>query len=993
MVEKLLNMKTIHFLALILFFKSLTAQELPSNDPFLLKKSLDTSDFNKWPSPLDCEVSPNGKYTVVEIDNMPAGKYSFYLKGLNNDLKKTFVVDQLFKDYFFTANSRKFVFRNKDSLLLYDIGRDSTDIIENIVSFKAPTINSSSWLAYKLEDSNKVILTNLISDNKFSFNNIIDYSFDLKGSLLLLRSNKISVDSLNVDLINVRLSDVNSKIIWSCKSDAAPKNFYTFAFNQTRDRFALVWPQASSSTQKKVNGTLWYFEKGMKSVQAKLQTLPEYIGSGFSINNKPSFSKNSKWIFFNVEKVVDTLNEDSRLSKVDVWSYRDEIIQPEQQRILGYSNGIITKKATIKNMFVVGTENDKVVKILDSDEWLETIPELVTGDYVVLRDRNAIGLQYWWHFGSQSSIYVASLADGSRRVLKTNVPRMQHFNFCFSPNGKFLVYWDSFLGNYFCYDILSSKIQCLTSRIKNDVIKEPKYTLPSNLLSAQPVAPVAGWEDNSKSLLIYGLYDIWKLDPNCIRAPINITNGLGRTNHIKLALVYGPGNGIGDKSNIIYNNSDSALLTAFDIETKYNGFGILKFNDPSKVKIFQMAPYTFYRGESQRPYFHASSGWQPKKVTNSNDWIVWKESATEFPNFYCTSDFNNFRAITEFEPQKQYIWHTIELVKWKQFDGTISHGLLYKPENFNPKLKYPLIFHFYHQFSDQLYTFHYPNYTFNEINIAYFLSKGYLVFQPDIHYSLIDKSKLELIGQSAYNSVVSAALYLSKRHYVDPKRMGLQAHSFGAAELNYIITKTKLFSAAAEFAGVSDPVHNFLTLTPFLEPFEHSNKLSRTEQTEGYTPWERPDLYFKASTVLNANKITAPLLITHNKNDNQIQWRLGLELYMALRRLGKTAWMLQYDDDMHSLSTQNSIDYTIRLNQFFDHYLMYKAPPKWMTSGVPTYLKGKDGRYNLDPSGNCGKDCKVCKMWNEKMKKDSAKTMIEIREKIKSEHWTGGAEK
>lgn len=914
------------------------------------REKIDTSDFYKWPFPFDCDVSPNGKYTAVEISNMPVGKNSFFLKGLNNDLKKIFVVDQLFPDHFFTANSTKFVFRNIDSLLLYDIGKDSTCTIANIVSFKASTVNSSSWLAYKLKDSNKVVLKNLISDEEYSFNNIIDYSFELNGSLLLLRSNKISFDSVNVDLINVSLSDLNSNIIWSCKSDAAPKNFYTFAFNQANDRFAFALPQASSVSQKKVNGSLWYFEKGMKSVEAKLQTLPENIGSSFSISDKPSFSKNGKWIFFNVEKVIDTLNEDSRLSKVDVWSYRDEIIQPEQQRNLGYQDGILTKKASIKNMCVIGTESNKLVKILDSDESLETFPEAVTGDYVVLRDRNSIGTQYWWHFGPQSSLYVASLTDGSRRVLKSNVPKTQIFNFCFSPNGKFMVYWDSYLANYFCYNILSGKIKCLTSKIKNDVITEPQYTLPTNLLYPQPVAPVAGWEDNSKSLLIYGLYDIWKLDANGINPPVNITNEYGRTNHIKLRLVYGPGNGIQDKTFIIYNRVDSALLTAFNVETKYNGFGILELNGDGNVRVFRMAPYTFYRTESQIPYVNAASsrGWQPKKIRNTNNWIVWKESATEFPNFCYTSDFSNYIPITNFEPHKKYIWHTTELVKWKQFDGTISHGILYKPENFNPKLKYPLIFHLYRQFSDQLYTFQYPNYTFNQINIAYFVSKGYLVFQPDIHYSLVGKPSRELVGQSAYNSVVSAALYLSKRNYVDRKRMGLQAHSFGAAELNYIITKTKLFSAAAEFAGVSDPLNNFLTLTPFLAPFEHSNKLSRTEQTEGFTPWERPDLYFKASTVLNANKITTPLLITHNKNDNQIQWRLGLELYMALRRLGKKTWMLQYDNDEHSLSLQNSIDYTIRLTEFFDHYLLNKRPPKWMTIGVPTYLKGKDSRFDID---------------------------------------------
>jgi hypothetical protein len=58
-----------------------------------------------------------------------------------------------------------------------------------------------------------------------------------------------------------------------------------------------------------------------------------------------------------------------------------------------------------------------------------------------------------------------------------------------------------------------------------------------------------------------------------------------------------------------------------------------------------------------------------------------------------------------------------------------------------------------------------------------------------------------------------------------------------------------------------------------------------------------------------------------------------------------------------------------------------------MTQGIPARLKGVITGYDLDPSNSCGKDCKVCKMWNEKMKKDSARTMKEIQEKAKSEHW------
>jgi len=84
-------------------------------------------------------------------------------------------------------------------------------------------------------------------------------------------------------------------------------------------------------------------------------------------------------------------------------------------------------------------------------------------------------------------------------------------------------------------------------------------------------------------------------------------------------------------------------------------------------------------------------------------------------------------------------------------------------------------------------------------------------------------------------------------------------------------------------------------------------------------------------------------------NDNQVQWRQGVELFLALRRLGKKVWMLQYDKETHSLfHSEYALDYTIRLNQFFDYYLKGTRPPLWMTKGVPAVLKGIKTGYELD---------------------------------------------
>ena len=86
--------------------------------------------------------------------------------------------------------------------------------------------------------------------------------------------------------------------------------------------------------------------------------------------------------------------------------------------------------------------------------------------------------------------------------------------------------------------------------------------------------------------------------------------------------------------------------------------------------------------------------------------------------------------------------------------------------------------------------------------------------------------------------------------------------------------------------------------------------------------------------------VTTPVLIMHNDADGAVPWYQGIEMFMGLRRLGKPAWLLEYNDEAHNLrQRRNRKDLTIRLQQFFDHYLQGAPEPAWMRDGVPTAKK------------------------------------------------------
>jgi dipeptidyl aminopeptidase/acylaminoacyl peptidase len=306
-------------------------------------------------------------------------------------------------------------------------------------------------------------------------------------------------------------------------------------------------------------------------------------------------------------------------------------------------------------------------------------------------------------------------------------------------------------------------------------------------------------------------------------------------------------------------------------------------------------------------------------------------------NMRSLSEPTTMQKLSDLNPQQaQYNWYTVEKHDWKMFDGKMSEGLLFKPENFDPSKKYPVIFYFYERNTDTRYNYRAPAPSASTINIAYFTSNGYLVFDPNIYY------KTGQPGEDAYNSVVSAARYLAKMSFVDSTKMAIQGQSWGGYQVAYLVTRTNMFAAA----GAGAPVANMTSAyggirwgAGITRQFQYEHSQSRI----GATLWQRPDLYIKNSPLFKADKVNTPLLMMHNDKDGAVPWYQGIEYFTALKRLNKPVWLLQYNDEDHNLvERRNRKDLSVRLAQFFDHYLKGAPAPRWMTEGVPATLKGID---------------------------------------------------
>lgn len=157
----------------------------------------------------------------------------------------------------------------------------------------------------------------------------------------------------------------------------------------------------------------------------------------------------------------------------------------------------------------------------------------------------------------------------------------------------------------------------------------------------------------------------------------------------------------------------------------------------------------------------------------------------------------------------------------------------------------------------------------------------------------------------------------------------------------------KIFAAACSASGVSDFISLDGDTRLFVNPKYY---FERQQGRMDETVWQVPQEYIKNSPILRADKVTTPLLLMANKGDSQVPFSQGIELFTALRRLGKKVWLLQYDKGDHGVGRgKDAMDYSIRMMQFFDHYLKGAPAPEWMVRGIPARLKGIDDGLELMP--------------------------------------------
>lgn len=645
------------------------------------------------------------------------------------------------------------------------------------------------------------------------------------------------------------------------------------------------------------------------------------IPSGWilSTTGTVTFSRNGDRLFFATapKPEPEPTEKDDLLEnvKVDIWAWTDGFLQSQQLLQVAQDRRRSYEAVLhLRTNRVVQLANEGLQSISFADG--RNADVAIGQDEVPYRQRVSWDTRY-------VDLYLVNVATGARELLMADVRGGS-----LSPEGRYLHWFDGEdTRQWWVMDLTTRQQRAVTGGIPTPLWNE---------LSDTPSPPgsygLGGWTAGDRHMVVQDAHDLWLVDPRGQDAPRNLTGGYGRANDIRLRIVR-----LGWEDGSVPLDQE-VILTATDLDTYAEGFYRTTLGAgvaPRQVMMEDMAIAS------------------PAKALDADRYLYTKRRFDVFPDLWVSGPaYTDQRQMTQANPQQdEFVWGTAELVEWTSVDGDRLKGILYKPENFDPSEEWPMMVYFYERSSNGLHGYTIPG-PGTSINRSFYVSRGYLLFVPDIPY------KEGYPGESAMNAVVPGILSIVDQGYVDRARIGVQGHSWGGYQIAYMVTRTNLFAAAE----VGAPVVNMTSAYGGIRWESGRVRQMQYEQGQsriGATLWDAQHRYIENSPLFTAYKIETPLLILHNDEDGAVPWEEGIQFFVALRRLGKPAWLVNYNGEAHGIrGTFNQRDWSIRMAQFFDHYLKDAPPPVWMVDGVPALQKGRTLGLDLvtDPVANGGGD-------------------------------------
>lgn len=262
-------------------------------------------------------------------------------------------------------------------------------------------------------------------------------------------------------------------------------------------------------------------------------------------------------------------------------------------------------------------------------------------------------------------------------------------------------------------------------------------------------------------------------------------------------------------------------------------------------------------------------------------------------------------------------------------DGTAIDAYYCLPPGFDASKKYPLIVYYYGGTTP----------TTRDMDNPYaaqlFSSRGYvtLIINPSgtIGYGQEFSARhVNAWGKRTADDIIEGTkAFCAANSFVDAEHIGCLGASYGGFMTQYLQTQTDIFAAAASHAGISD-------VTSYWGEGYWGVGYNAVAAAQSY-PWSNPDLFTKQGSLFNADKINTPLLLLHGTADTNVPVGESIQLYNALRVLGKTVEFIRVDGENHFISdVPKRILWHNSIMAWFERWL--KEDPTWWNNIYPERL-------------------------------------------------------
>jgi dipeptidyl aminopeptidase/acylaminoacyl peptidase len=625
------------------------------------------------------------------------------------------------------------------------------------------------------------------------------------------------------------------------------------------------------------------------------------FGSGLLVSDRGAvnFTRDGSALLFALAKPApDTIPTDSLADKAvyDLWHWQDPVINPVQK--VG-----IARERNKTYTAIYQTVSKKALRL--TDDSLDRVQVSDNGKVALGLGSAPYSIDAGWGEGG-TDVYTVDATTGARTLVMKKMKQQASL----SVTAKYVTYFHE--GAWVARSIATGKTMNLTAGLKDVHFFDEELAADAD--EPRPFG-LMGWTKDDSRMLVYDRTDVWELDPTGTAAPLNITAAAGKSANITYRL------GITDREEPGIDPAMPLILSALNNETKESGYWRAKVGASAAPERLVMGP---------RAYTALT------RARKAEVYEMRQSTYAEYPDLYVGPSISQTTKVTDVNPQENTIPRgTVELVNWLNGDGVKIQGMVYKPAGFDPSRKYPLLVTFYEKLSDGLNSYTAPSGR-NAINPLVYNSLGYVVFMPDIIYTIGEP------GPSAAKCILPGVQMLIGKGYIDSKHMGIEGQSWGGYQSAYLITVTNMFAAAAPNAAV-------VNMTSAYDGIRWQTGIARQGQYEhgqsriGGSLWEYPERFIENSPLFHLDRVTTPIMWMENDADGAVPWYQGIEFYLAMRRLKKEAYMISYNGEGHNPSKRaNQKDIDKKMQEFFANKLQGAPAPDWMTHGIPFIEKGRD---------------------------------------------------